>query len=690
MSVRLQADHQNQAQPLHEDQSRERITPDVQKANETVAEVATKSKVFTPQEHGTQRSGPGYGTSVSSFINSRAVMRGASIDWNAERLIQGKLKQYQTIGGQPLTLTSQTGDKISAFHFDVQNFHSEIASMGGKLASLELHIDHPFFETGEPVTLSKAGTTNNAPGMRIPYSSALESEFKNPKEFIEFCNKMNYSLFWEDSLQPFETASWYHFNSMKQNLILVSNFDAKTLGSMSPASSIEIKNDEDARNRFTFFNDKPLTANGIVFENNLDDIEELLTAGSGLKIENSSWNMIRHNGKLYLLDNDKFETALSQSEMRKVDQMSSFRLKENPVREPNIEAERATVVLSMNQTNTFSSYSHEVLTFLFSGVNVLAYDNAGKGLSTGSNSEEGMTDAIRSAGQYLIEEKGLNQNQIIFKGQCAGGLPTSEAGKIFPASHVWVDQAPQTFSGAAKGIVLRKGEEISQSQDESWLKTFSGLVPFLAPIVSGASSLVLPGYDVVENLNHNYGIQIYTIGVLDSRGYGGDTMVPLHERDEIEKSVRLNPMGRYLEIKGGTHVTDWWLDPTVAQSVHSLFERFQLSADVFPAAPKTAQEAVSRRFENFFNKKFDPSSATLVEKRVHSIYEAVANENLEHISYIMDHCDQITPWQPMGLADDISYQARTYIINDAIDLSRELGQKIFTQKLLLAKKGGTI
>ena len=167
-------------------------------------------------------------------------------------------------------------------------------------------------------------------------------------------------------------------------------------------------------------------------------------------------------------------------------------------------------------------------------------------------------------------------------------------------------------------------------------------------------------------------------------------MVPLHERDAIENSVRLNPLGHYLEIKGGTHVTDWWLDPTVAQSVHSLFEEFQLSTDVFPASPKTPQEAVTRRFETFFNKKFDLSSATLVEKRVHAIYEAVANEDLEQISYIMHHCDQVTPWMPMGLVDDISFQARTYIINDAIDLSRELGQKIFTQQLLLAKKGGTI
>lgn len=654
-------------------------------------DTGTSTRVFQPQSFGKKEAEASYGTEAASFINSRAVLRGATIDWNKERLIEGKLGQYQQIGGEPLTLTTKTGDRISAFHFDVRNFHQEIERMGGQATSLEIQMNHPFFERAQPVKLTTTASTFNSDAVRIPYSTDLESEFKNPGEFMQFCKEMKYELFLEDGMQPFQVASWWHFNSMKQNLILLPSSDARLLKVATHPEAIRITDTRELGPAFDFFQKEPLRSNAYVFdEQYAEKVSALfsgaLNGGNGLKIENSSWNMIRYQGKVYFIEKPTVESALSLVESRHLMRLGTVSVSSRPVTQPKLDAERATVILSMNQTNSFASYSHEVLTFLFAGVNVLAYDNAGKGLSEGSNSQEGITEAIRSAGKYLMTEKGLRQNQMVFKGQCAGGLPSSEAGKMFPASHVWVDQAPQTFSGAAKGIALKKAKAASEDETTGWLKTFSGVIPYVAPLVSGAASLVLPSYDVVDNLKHNHGIQIYTIGVPDERGYGGDEMVPIWERDEIEKAVRLNPMGRYLTITGGTHVTDWWTDQNVAKSVDSIFKKFSLSGNLFPDAPKTPQQA----FEVYAQKTYHKGSLTTDESSIVEIFEAVENEDFATIDRIMNWRDAVSPIYPLGLRDQLSNEDRNRLLNDAISFSKTLGQKAFTEKLMMAKKAHTI
>jgi hypothetical protein len=258
---------------------------------------------------------------------------------------------------------------------------------------------------------------------------------------------------------------------------------------------------------------------------------------------------------------------------------------------------------------------------------------------------------------------------------------------MFPASHVWVDQAPNTFSGTAKGIALQKAKEASEdTNDSSWLKTFSGIIPYVAPLVSSVASLALPSYNVVDNLKENHGIQIYTIGVPDEKGYGGDEMVPSWERDEIEKAVRLNPMGHYLTITGGTHVTDWWLDPGVAKSVDKIFKRFSLSASLFPETPKTPEQV----FEAYTQKPYQADSLTATEKSVLAVFEAVENEDFAAIDKIMNWEDAVTPWHSLGLRDFLSTTDHERLLNDAISFSKTLGHQAFTERLMLAKKNFTI
>ena len=322
-------------------------------------------------------------------------------------------------------------------------------------------------------------------------------------------------------------------------------------------------------------------------------------------------------------------------------------------------------------------------------MNVLVYDNAGKGLSTGSNSEQGMTEAIHTMGEFLIHEKGARQNQLIFKGQCAGGLPTAKAGELFPASHIWIDQAPKTFSGVTSSVVLDRAEKAKQSSESSWTKTFSSWIPYVTPVISVASTLLLPSYDVTRELKGNKGVQIYTIGVPDNRGYGGDKMVPLADQKEIQAHMENNPMGHYLSIEGGTHVTDWWLDPTVAKSARKIFDDHGFTINVFPETPKTPEEALSRRFENSFGHRFNPSRATPNEKRIHTVYVAAMKQDLKTMDHILHH-DSTVAYTPQGLRDDISHKTYTSILNDSIDLSIELGHHDFAKQLLTEKQKGAL
>jgi len=622
---------------------------------------------------------------MTSFINSRAVLRGATIPWDQGRLIEGKFKKYQKIGGEPLTLTTRTGDRISAFHFEVGNFHRQVEKMGGKFVDLEIGMNHPFFERAQPVTLSTPHSNRSEAAVRIPYSPELESEFKNPKEFLAFCKANGMKVFWENSMQPFEVASWWHFNSMKQNLILVSSHDVKNLKIDSNPKDIQVEAADDFDWGNALFKSPTARTPAIVFEGNHEQATELF-AREGLKFENSKWSMISHDGKLYLVESTKATNLIDASE--RLNGVISFKMTTRPLETPNLDADRGTVVLSMNQTNSFASYSHEVLTFLLSGSNVLAYDNAGKGLSEGRNSQEGITEAVRTAGKYLIDEKKVGEHQIMFKGQCSGGLPSSEAAKLFPTAHVWVDQSPNSFSSAAAGIAEKRAQAASEEKEGGWLKTFSGAIIRAKPVIEGVTSLALPSYNVVDNLKQNFGVQIYTIGVPDERGYGGDDLVPLEDRDRIETHLRRNQMGYFIPMTGATHVTDWWVDLSVAQNVDSIFQRFSLSVPVFPQPPKTAQEAVERSYESFTQKPYDAATASEKEASIHQAFEAVSNQDFEGFERIVNWGSG-NPFLADDLKEVLSGQDYQRFMTDAVSLSRQLGNKAFTEKLLIAQRKHT-
>lgn len=221
--------------------------------------------------------------------------------------------------------------------------------------------------------------------------------------------------------------------------------------------------------------------------------------------------------------------------------------------------------MSMNQTNSYTQYTHEILTFLLSGMDVFAYDNAGKGLSEGSNSEFGLLEAICLSGLYL-KQVGYDESRIVFKGQCAGGIPTSAAPTFFPRSHVWIDQSPNSFAKVSTEIFKKMIEE--KKDQSKLLNFFYRSLPLVEPIVSSLTKFLFPSIDIIENAARGSGLFIYSIGVPDQQQQGGDTLVPKEDVDAmIAKLGTLDKEVVFLPIVGGSHVTDWWCDPKLIEKV---------------------------------------------------------------------------------------------------------------------------
>ncbi|MDP0495534.1 MAG: alpha/beta hydrolase [Verrucomicrobiota bacterium JB024] len=73
------------------------------------------------------------------------------------------------------------------------------------------------------------------------------------------------------------------------------------------------------------------------------------------------------------------------------------------------------------------------------GFNVLAYDYPGYGTSGGRASEQACYDAIESAYNWLIEEKGCTPEQIVLFGRSVGGGPTIDLAARKPVGGVITD-----------------------------------------------------------------------------------------------------------------------------------------------------------------------------------------------------------------------------------------------------------
>ncbi|CDR35156.1 hypothetical protein CSEC_2350 [Criblamydia sequanensis CRIB-18] len=125
-----------------------------------------------------------------------------------------------------------------------------------------------------------------------------------------------------------------------------------------------------------------------------------------------------------------------------------------------LEPTKKAILLTQNQTDIYEQNLEEMFTYALEGINVLAYNNPGKGLSTGLADNTNLNASIESAYLYLHEVKKLSDEDIIAKGQCFGAAPTGWLGKEHPQINIIMDQNLANFHEMAMKIMKSTTSEL--------------------------------------------------------------------------------------------------------------------------------------------------------------------------------------------------------------------------------------
>lgn len=472
-------------------------------------------------EIGKRESSPWISGRFTSWIINHTLMRGVvTVNWKESRIKKGKLKDFALIGADSLFLNTRHGDKLHACYFDALKFDKKLEGSGVKFATISFN--HAFFKDVTPVwMLNNDG--DKVDGLEISSQAATNDEFR------EFCCDMGYTILSKSGEKKLQYILVNTFSNIKGEGYLENT-------TIHPASHLD--------NSFFIFGGIQKEKSFLFNHNPSTDTENIDQLGDKARttffiaerlLSDGKMVKVKYKGK-FIITSRKVASLLSKINANCNKEYSFLNLSEHkPVRE----LRGQTVVLTTHQTGSFLATAQEILEFLFLGMNVFAYDNAGKGLSKGMNTQETMNTAINTAGWFLKEQKKIAEESITFKGTCIGGVATSEASKMFPRATVWLNDAPQNCLDFVD-------------------------FPILKNFIRKLTSWVFPDSDTLENLKKGSGKRIYSIAKTD-------TVIPKNHQESFKARVPLLKNGHYIKMPGGKHVNaNWWEYPEVVNKLKGI------------------------------------------------------------------------------------------------------------------------
>ncbi len=563
--------------------------------------VDQKIQNFIKHEYGTKKN-RGFFNTISAYmagmLNKRTTIKAASRNWDKERLINGKIKQFQEIGGEGVRLQTKSGDSVVGCYFSLSNFYQKIKDIGGRPVRLRFKSDHPFIESAEPVILSAKNGSSSVSGVRIPYHPNLEEHFRNPKDFITFCKNNDYKVLWEDTLSEM-TPSGYFFSSRKKNIILVKISKSDSISQLK-SSEFEVKKRNAFNQTESLIFDFQITSDqAILFEKSKESLEKEFKKNLILdSADYICWDLISYGSSTILIKDLNLSEKIQAMTAGELNIYPLIDLEIDEIETLNLEKteEKGVVVIAPHQTTSSVGSVDEICKFLLMGMNVLVYDHPGVALSKGYVSEKGLREAVFSVGDFLTKQLKFNQKQIVFKGECGGGIIVSEACKRFPNAHIWADQSPQNYWGSTKSF-LRKA--VKKLKDEKGIKSKITSMFFQIGLhqnfycpVSLTMGLVLPKMDLLENFKNCKGTKIYTIGVPDANGKGGDDYVPQEHQQKIRETLNsIKNESHFIEMPSFGHITHhWWALEDVEEEIYQILQEKNLLHGPFGNALKKEKE----------------------------------------------------------------------------------------------------
>jgi hypothetical protein len=360
-------------------------------------------------------------------------------NWDPDRLLAGKHVSFGQIGATHLQLRSKFNDTIDATYLEASSLANKLESFGGKRMQFHPNIsgEDPYERKEVNISL-KDGTKFKA--LHINFSALQQTDGDlGPIESYYGAKKMVIIQDKEGELYAVPRATYESLNKSKQ---VKENELSEDVSSKDPVPMDELELAPAEQQGNTDFT-------GYYFDKKSPELQKVL---ENLEIGKTPWILKEYGDKAFLVK----RTDLPKIELchRQDPSLANLSMKEAKPLESS--GEQGTVLLSMNQTEVYEQYASEFLTFALEGVNVMAYNNGGKGLSKGGSDVGSINDAIETAYQYLRNVKQVPDNKILAKGQCFGGAPTAWLGRQHPNINVMIDQAPANFYDVAAKIMKDK------------------------------------------------------------------------------------------------------------------------------------------------------------------------------------------------------------------------------------------
>ena len=495
-------------------------------------------------------------------------MTGASKSWDTERLKSGKHELLKKIGAEHIQLQSKTSCKVGAHYLSAATFAKRLEDLGGKRSIFQLKVKDDSIFSGKKCFCEMDGEFRaEMQGIELSIDQQARNEDGSLKieKHISSVIGENHKV-----VQDEKTGKFYVIDSLTS--IRLSKAGLLNLKDKKLKEEVIIQESQKTGSLLSGKIEFP----GIKFEKkNPSQWKEAVKLLEDLKIHKSAWDIVETDEAVYLVPyqyKQKVKLATNDSEVSLV---------ERPTKALARSSQRGTVLLTMNQSDIYEQYTHEMLTFALEGVDVMVYNNPGKGLSTGSADRENINASIEASYQYL-KSKNIPDEQILAKGQCFGGAPTAWLGRQHPHINMMLDQNPANFHDIAMEKVNSVAKNL-MSEDRSQFTRWVGKILKDNFIINGIARAVFGGYDVPEDLAHNQGHKLLNINIPTARGFGGDQLVP-KEHPTMMLDAMSDNKGKVVTLSmnpGALHVTDWWAGNESRDVVTLFLERTGISHSLF-------------------------------------------------------------------------------------------------------------
>lgn len=511
---------------------------------------------------------------MGNVINKFSILRGTLKGWDSTRLLAGKHVSFDQIGATHLQLKSKNGDVVDATYLEASTLANKLEKFGGQRVEFK-----PNFNTEDPyerkeVNVSlKNGTSFKA--LHISLTALAQHNWdKRPLEEYYATKKM---VIIQDKEGEFYAIPRMTYNSLMKAKQIKEDELSEDISDKQDVGENELELAPKGQQVTTKFT-------GYYFEKSSPELKTLL---DNLEISKTPWILKEYGDKAFLVKRAdlpnidlcyKQNASLENLEMKKAIPVESSQ-------------EQGTVLLSMNQTEVYEQYTSEFLTFALAGVNVMAYNNGGKGLSKGGSDINSINDQIETAYQYLKNIKQVPDNKILAKGQCFGGAPTAWLGRQHPNINIMMDQSPANFYDVAAKIM--KDKIAPKENDDSISASIRrGIIRALGLnyIIDGIAKAIMAGYDSPKNLSYNRGHKLIHHNIPNEFGGGGDKLVPDVHIEKLKEAAdkaepKYSPPSRKRKDMsynpGGIHVSHWFSNPTSYTSVMNFIHEAGLASNMF-------------------------------------------------------------------------------------------------------------